>query len=240
VIACGRVRRQLSAYMDGDLEAGPARRVAVHLDGCPACAARWRSLRSAVDMLAEAPRLECRDLISTRVADRLEVETRSAGLALILRPTWKARPLIFPSLIPAAAVLVVVLGLAFILDRAPEPLPAVVTRGAESWGPTAASGTESNPLFLSAEVSAPRVRTAAPINDLLAALGEEPLFVETVVARDGSVSTVTLLGGNSLQAGPLLEALRHERFEPGRRHGRPVAVSLYRLISRTDVHAPVT
>jgi anti-sigma factor RsiW len=240
VIACGRVRRELSSYMDGDLEARSSRLVAAHLDACPECAARWRSLRSAVEALAEAPRLECREPISARVRDRLDVETRSAGLALILRPTWKARPLILPSLIPAAAVLFVVLGVALTLDRDPEPLPLVVTRGAESWGPTGASGTESNPLFLSAEVSAPRVRRAAPITDLLAGVGEEPLFVETVVARDGSVSTVTLLGGDSHLAGPLLEALRHERFEPGRRHGRPVAVSLYRLISRTDVHAPVT
>jgi len=76
--------------------------------------------------------------------------------------------------------------------------------------------------------------------DLLAGLGEEPLFVETVVARDGSVSMVTLLEGDSHHAGPLLEALRRERFEPGRRHGRPVAVSLYRLISRLDVTAPIT
>lgn len=240
MIGCIRVRRRLSAYMDGDLDSGQTRRVASHLEGCPACAARWRSLRSAVEMLAEVPRLECRDLVATRVGDRLEVETRGAGLALILRPAWRARPLILPSLIPAAAVLVVVLGVAFALGRDAEPLPAVATRGAESWGPTGASGTESNPVFVSSEVSSPLVRTSVPVTDLMAAVGDEPLFVETVVARDGSVSMVTLLGGDSRQAGPLLEALRHERFEPGRRHGRPVAVSLYRLISRTDVHAPVT
>jgi len=240
VITCRRVRRRLSAYMDGDLEARSAHLVAAHLDACPECGARWRSLRAAVEMLAEAPRLECRERISSRVRDRLDVEIRSAGLALVLRPTWKARPLILPSLVPAAAVLFVALGVAFTLDRDPEPLPTVATRGAESWGPTGASGTESNPVFVSSEVSAPRVRTAAPIGDLVTALGDEPIFLETVVARDGSVSTVTLLGGDSQQAGPLLEALRHERFEPGRRHGRPVAVSLYRLISRTDVHAPVT
>jgi hypothetical protein len=164
------------------------------------------------------------------------VETRGAGLALILRPTWKARPLILPSLLPAAAVLVVVLGLAFVLDRDPLPLPTVAILGAESWGPTAASGTEGNPLFPSTEVSAPRVRTSAAITvDLLAGLGEDPVFVETVVARDGTVSMVRLLDGDLRAAGPLLEALRHERFEPGRRHGRPVAVSLYRLISRLDV-----
>jgi hypothetical protein len=222
--------------MDGDLDAAQARAVSAHLAACPACAGHLRSLRSAVEMLAETPRLECPEPIAPRVFDRLEVETRGAGLALILRPTWKARPLILPSLVPAAAVLVVVLGLAFALNRDPLPLPAVATPGAESWAPTGASGTETNPLFLSTEVSAPRVRAATAITaDLLEGLGERPLFVETVVARDGTVSMVTLLDGDSQMAGPLLEALRHERFEPGRRHGRPVAVSLYRLISRLDV-----
>lgn len=233
---CGRTRRRLSAYVDGDLDAAQTRRVSAHVGACLACAARLRSLRSAIEMLAETPRLESPEPIAPRVFDRLEVETRGAGLALILRPTWKARPLILPSLLPAAAVLVVVLAIAFALDRDPVPLPTVATRGAESWGPTGASGTESNPLFLSTEVSAPRVRTAAAFtDDLLQGLGEKPIFVETVVARDGTVSMVTLLNGDLRMAGPLLEALRHERFEPGRRHGRPVAVSLYRLISRLDV-----
>ena len=52
------------------------------------------------------------------------------------------------------------------------------------------------------------------------------------------VSAVTLLDGDSRQARPLLDALRRERFEPGRFRGRPVAVSVYRLISRMEVRAP--
>jgi hypothetical protein len=222
--------------MDGDLDAAASRAVSAHLAGCLACSERLRGLRAAVEMLAETPRLESPEPIAPRVFDRLEVETRGAGLALVLRPTWKARPLIFPSLLPAAAVLSVVLGIAFALDRDPVPLPAVATPGAESWGPTAASGTESNPLFPSTEVSAPRLRNAAAITvDLLEGLGDSPMFIELVVARDGTVSNVTLLEGDSRMAAPLLEALRRERFEPGRRHGRAVAVSLYRLISRLDV-----
>jgi hypothetical protein len=69
---------------------------------------------------------------------------------------------------------------------------------------------------------------------------EGTLFLETVVARDGSVSAVNLLQGNSHQAGPVLEALRRERFWPGQYNGRPVAVSVYRLISRMDVRPPTT
>ena len=68
--------------------------------------------------------------------------------------------------------------------------------------------------------------------------GEGTFFLETVVARDGSVSAVTLLTGDSVQARPIVDALRRERFEPARFQGRPVAVSVYRLISRLEVRPP--
>ena len=61
------------------------------------------------------------------------------------------------------------------------------------------------------------------------------MFIETVVARDGSVSAVTVIGGDSELAGPVMDALRHERYEPARFRGRPVAVSIYRLFSHMDV-----
>jgi hypothetical protein len=104
------------------------------------------------------------------------------------------------------------------------------------------SGTEGNPLLLSGGVSVPRVREPrGPFaEDLLAAMGEGSLFLETVVARDGSVSNVTVLEGDREQARPFVDALRRERFEPGRYRGRPVAVSVYRLISRMEVRPPVT
>jgi hypothetical protein len=71
-------------------------------------------------------------------------------------------------------------------------------------------------------------------------MDEGTLFLETVIARDGSVSVVNLLGGDSQQAQPVLDALRRERFEPVYLRGRPVAVSVYRLISRMDVWASLT
>ena len=61
------------------------------------------------------------------------------------------------------------------------------------------------------------------------------------MARDGSVAGVTVLGGATpLTEEPLLEALRQQRFEPVRYRGRPVAVSVYRLISRMEVRSPRT
>jgi hypothetical protein len=90
-------------------------------------------------------------------------------------------------------------------------------------------------------VSAPQARAQDVVpTQVLAEMGEGTLFLETVVARDGSVSAVNLLDGNFRQAAPVLEALRRERFLPGRFNGRPVAVSVYRLISSMDVRPPLT
>jgi hypothetical protein len=38
----------------------------------------------------------------------------------------------------------------------------------------------------------------------------------------------------------VLEALRQQRFERVRYRGRPVAVSVYRFLSRMDVRSPIT
>ncbi len=152
-----------------------------------------------------------------------------------------------PSLIPAVFVLAAVLAGALALDGIfrEEPLPVVKTQasgaGPEAWpAALAPSGTESNPLFPSAGVSAPRVRSGDPYPpSLLDNPGEGTMFLETVVARDGSVSAVNLLQGDVDLARPVVEALRRERYEPGRLDGRPVAVSIYRLISRVEVR-PLT
>ncbi len=58
------------------------------------------------------------------------------------------------------------------------------------------------------------------------------------MARDGTVSTVTVIQGDAEEAAPLLAALRQQRFEPALYRGRPVAVSVYRLISSMDVSLP--
>jgi hypothetical protein len=66
---------------------------------------------------------------------------------------------------------------------------------------------------------------------------ESSVFLETVVARDGRVWAVVVLDGEAEPARVLAEAVLHERFEPARRRGRPVAVSVYRLFSQLEVHA---
>jgi hypothetical protein len=233
------VRRNLSALRDGDLDRARETAVRAHLDSCAACAAHRDSLASALDRLAQMPRCEPPESLAAQVLGRLELERRGPGLALLFRPLWAARPLILPSLLPAAVVVVAVLAGALALDR-PDTLPAVYVRpGSYAWTANP-PGTENNPFVPSPAVDAPRNRGLALPAEVLAELSDGNFFIETVVARDGSVSHVTLIEGDALSAGPLMDALRRQRFEPGRYRGRPVAVSMYRLISRMEVRAPIT
>ncbi len=233
-MSCRNVRRRLSAYLDGDLPVGETREVAAHLEACPECGRHWRSLRAALDLVASAPRLAPPEPIAAQVGDRLEVESRGPGLALLFRPFWAARPLIFPSLVPAALVLLSVVAAAVALDQNARPLTSAVAE------PLPPYGTEANPLFPSTGVTVPRIRSRVTPADLVLESGEGTFFIETVVARDGSVSNVTLLDGDQEAARPFVDALGRERFEPARLEGRPVAVSVYRLISRMEVRAPRT
>jgi hypothetical protein len=239
-MTCARARARLSEWLDGELEPTTARTVQSHLSGCPACARRAEELRGACALLAELPRLASPEPVAARVLDRLEIEggSRRPGLALLFRGFAAARPCILPSLVPAALVLVSVLAGVLALDSG--PLPEVhLAPGA--WGAVPASGTEGNPLFPSRGVDVPRETAALDLSpEVLAGSGRGSIFVETVVARDGSVAGVTVLQGDPANEEPLIEALRQQRYEPVRYRGRLVAVSVYRLFSRMEVRSPRT
>jgi anti-sigma factor RsiW len=236
-VSCVSVVNRLSDYLDGNLEPREQHEITEHIAGCAACGERHATLVASLAAVRALPRLRPTESIAFQVLNRLEVESRGPGLALLFRPAWLARPLIFPSLVPAALVLVSVLAAALALDHEPRRGPAVPAMAADVR--IAPAGTEANPLFPSAEVSVPRVRDRVG-DRALASLTEGSLFFETVVARDGSVADVTLLDGEPVAAGPIRDALRLERFEPARLRGRPVAVSVYRLISHMEVTAPTT
>jgi hypothetical protein len=237
-MSCVKVRQRFSERRDRELPPAEARGVSAHLEECLGCAAAWRSFNQDLDLLADSVRLPGTGEVAARVFDRLDMERRQPGLALVFRPFGTARPLILPSLVPAALVLVAILSGALALHRVPEPLPmppsAIRVPGADAVA--SPSATDGSALFSMAEISPPRVRSrdAVPLY-LLDHPGQDNLFVETVVARDGSVSAVNVLGGDSKLARPVVDALRRERYEPARFRGRPVAVSIYRLISRMEV-----
>jgi anti-sigma factor RsiW len=222
-VSCGGVRARLSAWRDGELDAGEARAVARHLDACPSCASHQAELGRCLGALGELGALSPSDSIARRVMDRLEVERRGPGLALLFRPAWAARPLMLPSLLEACLIVFAVLTGALVLDT-PRVVPGPVV------------GSSANPLAVLGDVPMPQVRGGAHLADrLLTSVGEGSLFVETVVDEDGSVVSVRLIDGDSRDAQPLLDAMMLTRFEPTLYRGRRVAVSFYRLISRAEV-----
>jgi hypothetical protein len=236
---CRTVKKRLSDFLDGRTSPSESQALRSHLEICADCARRHRTLLAALAMIRDAPRLSSRQSIAADVLNRLEVESRGPGLALLFRPAWKARPLIYPSLVPAALVLLSILAGVLALDR--EPHEAVMMTSQSPPWVVAPSGTEANPLFLSKNVTSPRLRKGMDLDsELWAVDGEDSLFLETVVARDGTVSNVTVLSGDPIRTASIVKILRQERFEPAQYHGRPVAVSLYRLISRVEVRASVT
>jgi len=237
---CSVVSRRLSLYLDGETSASESRALSTHLEQCASCNRHFQELRAVSEALLDLPRLAPAVSLAGDVRDRLDVESRGPGLALLFRPAWRARPLMLPSLVPAVLVLFLTLSAAFVLDRRSTELPDRALVAADDELP-AVWGTESNPLFQVPGVTGPITRgeVEVPVSQLTE-MAEGTIFIETVVARDGSVSSVHVLEGDSAGTGPLVEALRRERFWPGHVNGRPVAVSVYRLISRMDVRAPVT
>jgi len=235
-MTCQGVQERLSEWLDGELATGVSRAVSEHLAACGSCTRHAEQLRAVSGLLGEL-RLEPAEAGAGPLALQLELAggARRPGLALLFRTVFATRPHIVPSLLTAASILLLAIGAILAFDTG--PLPEV--KSASPWNVAPVSGTEGNPLFPSAEVGLPQQRAAlAP--EVLSKEGEDSVFLETVVARDGSVAGVTVLQGDASVEQALIAALRQQRFEPTRYRGRFVAVSVYRLISRLEVRSPRT
>jgi hypothetical protein len=245
-MSCSRVRSDLSEYMDGDLSGARLHAVSAHLESCSGCAQHLSELRGVSEVMASLPRLASPEPLAAGVFDRLEVESRGPGLALIFRSAWAARPLIFPSVVPAALVLVTTVSLLLSMGARDLRIYHEVAQGHGHPGDMAhAAGTDLDPFMPVAGVSLP-VATSGGLfkEEALAHMGgpsdRQPFFFETTVTRDGRVRNLRLIHGEPHLAGALIEAMRYERFVPAQEDGRPVAVRTYRLFETVEVRAPLT
>lgn len=236
---CRSVRAQLAEREDQALDERALPEVEEHLQGCGACAAEAACLEQALDDLRRLPRLEAPESIAASVLGRIEAETRGPGLRALYVTAWARRPLLLPSLVPAVLLLGALVGTALVLDPAAEELPPVAAVTVGEWNTTPAPAP--GPPLPVAAVSLRRLASGAlGEREVLDHMVEGSLFVETRVGTDGNVSAVHVLAGNQELAAPLRDALWQERFAPTRYRGRLVEVSVYRLISRMEVRAPVT
>jgi len=247
-MSCSRVRSELSEYLDGDLSGVRLHSVSAHLDTCTTCARHLDELRLSSELVGALPRVACAEALAPMVLDRLEVESRGPGLALLFRSAWAARPLIFPSVVPAAAVVACTLSLIFMIAR--EDVRAS-WGNKQAWDNSQASGTDLDPYAPIGGVSAPQATTgradgglgSAYLEEAMALMPdplEEQIFVEATVTRDGRVLDPRLLQGAPHLAAPLMQAIRYQRFQPGREEGRAVAVRTFRLFDSVEVRAPLT
>jgi len=245
-MSCSRVRNDLSEYMDGDLSGARLHAVSAHLESCSGCTQHLAELRGVSDAMTSLPRLATPEPLAAGVFDRLEVESRGPGLALIFRSAWAARPLIFPSVVPAALVLCTTLSLLLSMGARDLKTYNEVAHGQNHFSDMAdATGTDLDPFMPVAGVSLPQTAGGNIfVEDLLARMrrpvDRQPFFFETTVTRDGRVQNLRLIQGEPYLAGALIQAMRMERFVPGRDDGRPVAVRTYRLFETVEVRAPLT
>jgi len=113
--------RQLSAYIDGELELREMARLRDHLDACRSCACAEAELRKLVSAVGALPmEAEPPPGQFTLIAARLDLEERP-GLS-----RWSLRVSLATGLVAAAAALVLV------VVRRPQPRVVATTRVAET------------------------------------------------------------------------------------------------------------
>ena len=246
-MSCRAVRRRFSAHRDGELRRrrGAARRRA------PRGLRRLRA-RAGARCDDDARRAGRAAAAGVRGRDRVARlrppgggEPQARAWPCCSGPSWAARPLILPSLVPAALVLVVVLGAALALDRDPRAAaagvrapPAPIALGP----PVPPLGHRAQPARSpSAEVSAPRARAGDGVPaDLLDQPGRgHAVRGDGGGARRQRVRRARCSDGDSEPGGARCwRRCAASASSPARFRGRPVAVSVYRLISRMEVRAP--
>jgi Putative zinc-finger len=225
-VSCAKTRVAFSALRDGDLSRDETRRVGEHLEACAACAREWSAYAGTLDALGDLPELSPVERVLGRVLDRIEVESRGPGLALLFRPVWAARPLMLPSLLHASLIVAALLTSALAVDA------WSVRRQRDAR--LAAEAVRTSQLLFGGPLR--KVHTTEALADRLSSAGPGDVFVETVIGADGTVLDVRLIEGDRKRAQPVMDALREERFEPTAVPERgPAAVSIYQLISYSDV-----
>jgi hypothetical protein len=223
--ACWHVRRQLSAFHDGELPVGDQIAVQAHLRECPACAAELReiddlgfSLRAGA--LAVGVQPEEWEGLPSIVVSRLKAEDAESISGWTGR-VFEDLHLVWAAL-GATGATVACLALIFTIFYYAISSPA---------------GSNGNPVVMSAGMNLP----SASSNDAFPAaarLDEEDLALalDAVVPREGRIAKLEVIqpGGNRRGSTKeerqavlaLLDVISKARFEPARCAGSPIPVAV--------------
>jgi anti-sigma factor RsiW len=230
---CQDVASRLSAFHDGELAVSETREVRAHLAMCDACAARSVSLRMMGDALRAAAGPEARRLeprlngLSARVVSRVSAERRESFGARVTR-LFEDAHLAWAGLSATAALCVAI----FI---------------AASTSSALRTGRNDYPAVPSTELQLPTVPSVSVMPVMLVSMPDDSTDLELalsgVVTREGALMAPELVGAppeHATLVRALMEQAGHTRFAPASRNGRPIAVSVIWLLSRTTVRPTQT
>jgi hypothetical protein len=249
--ACSVVRRQLSAYHDGELKIEEQIALEAHLRECAACRAEAQELRDLSGLIragvasrtvAAPDAAFASNIVSRMKAERAESFTgQTQRLFDDLHLVWAA----LGATGATVACLAIVFTLFYFATRErPDSLGAMIATLSQP------SGSDQNPMAqLNDSLRLPSaVDSAFPeavINE------EDAVFaLAAVVTREGSIKNLNLLHGSD-GTGPamsrrerqevesLLDTISKARFEPARYGNSPVAVNMVWLYAHVNVRGKV-
>jgi hypothetical protein len=240
---CATVRDQLSAYLDGELDAQADVAVRQHVTECSACAEELAALEQIGALLRERVPARAVEVagLADAVVSRITAEERESLPARLSR-AFDDMHLVYAGLCATAAVIVCASLAAALVLLAPRAERADSLRGIVS--AMAVSGTELDPMVLRPGLEIPRVSPEGITSVMLASSlpsgpdDDSDVAVAAVVTRDGRIAEARVLGDETY-AGFVQSLEESARFWPASRRGVPVAVSLVWVVSHTTVR-PLT
>jgi hypothetical protein len=250
---CGVVRRQLSAYHDGELGIDEQVALEGHIRQCARCRAEAQQLASLSAMIRVGAPAVARpgydlDAFASNVVSRMKAET-AESISGQTRALFDDLHLVWAAL-GATGATVACLAIVFTLfyfatDARPDSLGATIAIMASP------SGSNENPMALNdsrVQQLPSAVDAAFPeavTND------EDAVFaLAAVVTREGKLKNINLLHGSD-GAGPamtarerreveaLLDTIAKARFQPARYGNMPMAVNMVWLYAHVNVRGKV-
>jgi anti-sigma factor RsiW len=239
---CGKTRRALDAFHDGELTVRDQVAVQTHLSHCDACAAERARLAGITATMREAmsdPMLEEAQTVGRRVLVTLPV-VRELSWRRQIAMLFDDMHLVWAGMGASAATLVCVaaaLGLMRLtLREQPASMKGMIVA-------MAAPGSNRNPLAPDGRLLMPTASLAGMVDPPMLDREDAVVAFAAVVTREGTVRNLELLlqdaghvpvGDRAI--GALLDAVSQTRFEPARAlGGAPVAVNMVWLVAQTRV-----
>lgn len=248
---CSVVRRQMSAYHDGELGVEEQIALEEHLRGCEECrseAAELRSLSAAIRVGATAmTRPTDLDAFASVVVNRMKVEQAESFMGQTIR-LFDDLHLVWAAL-GATGATVACLAIVFTLfsyatQGRPDSVGGIIANLSEP------SGSNQNPVAqLNESLQLPSAVDAA-FPEAVPNQQDAVFALAAVVTREGRIKDLNLLHGSD-GTGPgvtrqeqqeieaLLDAIRTARFEPARYRNSPVAVNMVWLYAHLTVRGKV-